>query len=345
VGEACNGPSQCCSNACIELAPGASFCQSIGGCHPIGELCTDDAQCCTHKCQTEPSGVKKCGLPPNCRPPGEICDESFGECCPGVPQGKLLCFAGSYGVLRCQDPCCSFEGTACQVDGDCCSRKCNATSKTCESGFACKAYSDTCQTDGECCSNKCSAGKCADCTCSADVKAVGDVVDAPIALSGSTAAFFDATPIRYAVGKDSGAIFFAPGDPLSDIAARFAEDDRVVVLGPGIYKGDLTIDGKGVLLFGEGWAEHSVVIEGSITVNGEEVRLRGLTITGNLAAKGNNFGVSFSVVKGETNITGNAGAFVRNVFCGATTVPSSNATLLDNYGVEPIAALPAGACE
>ena len=77
------------------------------------------------------------------------------------------------------------------------------------------------------------------------------------------------------------------------------------------------------------------MIDGSITANGEAVRLRGLTITGDLASKGNNFGISFSIVKGLTSITGNAGAYVRNVFCGTTTVPSSNATLLDNYGVAP----------
>jgi hypothetical protein len=177
------------------------------------------------------------------------------------------------------------------------------------------------------------------------VVARGDIYDAPIALDGSDAAFFDATPIRYAVGKDLGGFFFTPDSLLTDIEARLGEDDRVVVLGPGTYKGDLTITGKGVLLFGEGWAERSVIFDGSITANGEAVRLRGLTITGNLDSKGNNFGISFSVVKGETSITGNAGAYVRNVFCGTTTVPSSNATLLDNYGIEPITTLPIGVCD
>jgi hypothetical protein len=177
------------------------------------------------------------------------------------------------------------------------------------------------------------------------VQAEGDVYDTPVAVTGADAAFFDATPIRYPVGKDSGAVFFLPESPLSDIEAALSEDDRVVVLGPGTYTGSLTITGKGVLLFGEGWTEGAVIIDGSISADGEEVRLRGLTITGGLAAKGNNFGISFSTVLGETNITGNAGAYVRNVFCGSATVPSSNATLLDNYGVEPIPVPPEGACD
>jgi hypothetical protein len=107
----------------------------------------------------------KCGQPPNCRPPGEICDESFGECCPGVPQGKLLCFEGSYGVLRCQEPCCLFGGVACQTNDECCSKQCNPNSNTCDNGFACKVYSEDCQANGECCSNTCTNGKCADCEC------------------------------------------------------------------------------------------------------------------------------------------------------------------------------------
>jgi hypothetical protein len=177
------------------------------------------------------------------------------------------------------------------------------------------------------------------------VVAEGDVYDAPIAVSGTTAAYFDATPIRYAVGKGSGAVFFAPTDNIGTIETKLGDDDVVVVLRPGIYKGNLRITGKGALLFGEGFKDRAVTIEGSISAEGEEVRLRGLTITGNLESKGNNFGISFSVVRGATTISGNGGAFVRNVFCGQTKVPSSNATLLDNYGVEPIKAPPAGVCQ
>lgn len=43
--------------------------------------------------------------------------------------------------------------------------------------------------------------------------------------------------------------------------------------------------------------------------------------------------------------TGKAGAFVRNVFCATTVVPSSNSTLLDNDGLEPALDLPPGICQ
>jgi hypothetical protein len=41
-------------------------------------------------------------------------------------------------------------------------------------------------------------------------------------------------------------------------------------------------------------------------------------------------------VRGATNITGNGAAFLRNTFCGAVAVPSSNASLLDNDGLDPL---------
>jgi hypothetical protein len=52
-----------------------------------------------------------------------------------------------------------------------------------------------------------------------------------------------------------------------------------------------------------------------------------------------------SMVHGNTEIPGNGGVFLRNVFCGATTVPADNATLLDSYGLEPIATPPDGVCD
>lgn len=178
-----------------------------------------------------------------------------------------------------------------------------------------------------------------------DVDAAGDVFDAPIAFDGERAAYFANTPIRYPVGEAGGAIFFDPDIALSEISATLEKDNVVVVLRPGVYVGDLMIKGRDVLVFGEGWGDFAVVLDGSISAEGNGIRVRGLTITGELAAKGNDFGISFSRVLGTTSITGNGGAFVRNVFCGQTVVPSTNATLLDNYGVAPIETPLPGACD
>jgi hypothetical protein len=167
------------------------------------------------------------------------------------------------------------------------------------------------------------------------VEAAGDIYDGAIGYDGAAAGFYENTPIRYAVGESSGAVFYDPNEDIATIDARLDEDDVIVVLRPGTYVGDLEITGGGVLLFGEGWSDRAVVIDGSVRAAGEGIRLRGLTITGNLDATGNTFGISFSLVKGMTNIPGNVGAFLRNVFCSPPSVPSSNVTLLDNWGIAP----------
>lgn len=176
------------------------------------------------------------------------------------------------------------------------------------------------------------------------VVAKGDLYDAAIAYDDSGSAFFENTPVRYAVGVDAGAILYTIDDELTEIESSLSTAGTVVVLRPGTYVGDLSITGDGVVLFGEGWSERAVVIEGHVTALGEGVRLRGLTITGDLTANSDEFGISFSVVHGETSIPGDGGAYLRNVFCGATTVPSSSATLLDNAGVPPIEELPTSIC-
>lgn len=179
-----------------------------------------------------------------------------------------------------------------------------------------------------------------------DVDAAGDVIDAPIAYDGAAAAaYFANTPIRYPVGEGGGAIFFDPDAPLAEIATTLEKDSVVVVLRPGVYAGDLVIKGRDVLAFGKGWDDYAVVIDGSVSAEGNGVRVRGVTITGDLAAKGNDLGISFSRVFGTTSITGGGGAFLRNMFCGTTVVPSSNATLLNNFGVAPIETPPPGACD
>jgi hypothetical protein len=178
-----------------------------------------------------------------------------------------------------------------------------------------------------------------------DVIAEGDVYDAAVGYDGVAGEYFELTPIRYAVGEPSGAIYIEPDTAIGDIESTLESDDVIVVLRPGTYIGDLTIRGRGVLLFGEGFSESSVVIEGSVAVMGEAVRLRGLTIAGDVTSAGNNFGMSFSEVRGSASITGNGGAFLRNVFCGQVSIPTDNAALLDNYGLEPLTSLPEGACE
>jgi len=181
-------------------------------------------------------------------------------------------------------------------------------------------------------------------TLALDVIAEGDVYDAAVAFDGALAGYFAQTPIRYAVGEPSGAIYIESGTPIGQIEQELTVDDVVVVLRPGVYEGDLEIRGHRVVLFGEGFSGGAVTITGSIEALGEGVRLRGLTIDVDVISAGDGFGMSFSVVRGNASITGDGGAFVRNVFCRAATVPTDDATLLDNVGLAPLLEVPVEPC-
>jgi hypothetical protein len=176
------------------------------------------------------------------------------------------------------------------------------------------------------------------------VPMVGDAHDAIFGYNGSSASFYQNGLVRYPVDAAAGAVFFGPTDALGAIQAELAKTDRVVVLRAGTYKGDLTIDGLAAMLFGEGFAGDAVVIDGSVTVNRSRVRLRGLTITGDLVAKAPEFGMNLSKVEGSTRIIGDSPQLVRNVFCNVAELQKINATLLDNFGLAPVPA-PAAACD
>lgn len=170
---------------------------------------------------------------------------------------------------------------------------------------------------------------------SLDIIADGDVYDAAVAYDGdgNQAAFYPGFPIRYGVGGDI-VVIGSDEDP----AQALSTDNTIVFFENGVHVGDLTITGEDVILFGEGIEEPSVVVDGNVEVRGGQVRIRGVTITGDLTVFGNNFGMAFSVVQGDTQLNGQAISFLRNVFCLGANVPSSNAALYANQGLPPFAA-------
>jgi hypothetical protein len=174
------------------------------------------------------------------------------------------------------------------------------------------------------------------------VVADGDVYDLAVGLGGSAVEAFPNFPIRYAV---RGTVVDFDSSATPDAIARALDtDSNIVFFKNGTYTGDLTITGDSVIFFGEGFTQRQVVIDGSVIVKGTGVRIRGFTITGNVTVDGNDFGMAFSIVRGTTDIKGNAVAFLRNAFCRPVSVPSSNATLLDNEGMAPMPAPPRERC-
>lgn len=171
------------------------------------------------------------------------------------------------------------------------------------------------------------------------IQTEGDVYDLAVAYDGTQATLYPGFPIRYNVGGDI--ITIAADD---DATEALNTDSTIVFFEDGVHVGDLVIEGTDVILYGNNFDGEPVVVDGNVEVRGGNVRIRGVTITGNLTVFGNGFGMSFSVVEGQTQLNGQAISFLRNVFCQGANVPSSNAALFDNQGLPPFAAPPAPTC-
>ena len=171
------------------------------------------------------------------------------------------------------------------------------------------------------------------------IQTEGDVYDLSVAHDGSQVALYPGFPIRYGVGGD---ILTIATD--GDATEALNTDGTIVFFEDGVHVGDLVIEGENVILFSNRFDGEPVVVDGNIEVRGGNVRIRGVTITGDLTVFGNEFGMSFSVVQGQTQLNGQAISFLRNVFCQGVNVPSSNAALYGNQGLPPFDAPPAPTC-
>jgi hypothetical protein len=172
----------------------------------------------------------------------------------------------------------------------------------------------------------------------------GELYEVAVAYDGANAAFYQGTPLRWPLGAAQGGTTFCPAGGLADVTPKLAEDDAVVVLASGTYTGDLVITGNRVMLVGEGPSGGEVTLKGSITVQGQGVRLRGLRVTGALTVTGDDFGMTFSVIEGSASLGGKGGILLRNVLCVPAKAPAGGAVLLDNYGLAPTAGHPSGVC-
>ena len=120
-----------------------------------------------------------------------------------------------------------------------------------------------------------------------------------------------------------------------DLIAAVSTDNAIVFMEPGTYEGDLIINAQGVLLFGS-WDEvdgSASIINGTLKVNGGNVRMRGVTINSLTTVSANGFSAAFCAFNDAT-ISGNSVSLLRNIFNGTNvSVPSSSAVLLDNVGI------------
>jgi hypothetical protein len=141
------------------------------------------------------------------------------------------------------------------------------------------------------------------------------------------------------------------GDTVVDVTPTMTEaeintalngSNEIVLFHSGTYNGNYLFSGSQVTLFGEGLMGGSVTLNGSITVNGSNDRIRGTRIVGGLSIDGGSFGMTYSHATGPVQLVGGSAIFIDNNLCGGGTFDGGSNGVLENYGVSPLAAPPAG---
>jgi hypothetical protein len=162
-----------------------------------------------------------------------------------------------------------------------------------------------------------------------DVREEGELYDVVVALRDGEAEHI-IPPVRYPIGGDI--IELRDGDSLEDAIA----DEVVIFLGPGRYRSNFELRNENVLIFGS-WDPVEgplAVLEDDFPVLGELNRIRSVALEGTLTSRANQLSMSFSYLEGA-NLTGTGVSLIRNQFAdeSSTTVPSSDAVLVDNDGI------------
>ncbi len=93
-------------------------------------------------------------------------------------------------------------------------------------------------------------------------------------------------------------------------------------------EGDLSVDGNNVTLFGNGPDE--TVIDGNVELTGNNARIRGVTIKGDLTMDLNNLSAVLVRVEGNVIIQGNNAVLAGSVVFGDLRSGSNNHVLVDN---------------
>jgi hypothetical protein len=103
----------------------------------------------------------------------------------------------------------------------------------------------------------------------------------------------------------------------------------VLLIGQGTIRGNVTLDGNNVSLYGEG--PNRSVIDGNLLVTGNNARVRGIRVTGNVVIELNTASIVLSDIEGNLDIRSNNTLSANNRVLGNLTVTGNNTTLVSNW--------------
>lgn len=122
------------------------------------------------------------------------------------------------------------------------------------------------------------------------------------------------------------------GASAGDIEVAQNANDTTVIFDAALdgvpFVGNVSVDGNNVSIYGNG--PDKTIIEGDVVITGNNVRLRGVTITGNLTITLNSAAVVLSRIHGDVLITKNETVFVENDVYGSFTSTSNGNVYVGN---------------
>jgi hypothetical protein len=135
--------------------------------------------------------------------------------------------------------------------------------------------------------------------------------------------------VRYPSGGQ--VVEITPTRPIAEVNQALNGSDRIVLFRGGKYTGDLQLNGSNVSLFGRSPNRGIAEFWGSVTVTGNNNRIRGARVRGKLLLNGSGNAVTFSDVHGETVSDGHAGVFLNSKStCRGAMLTGDNLTVLGN---------------
>lgn len=159
-----------------------------------------------------------------------------------------------------------------------------------------------------------------------------DLLEIVVAVNGGVTRMNE---IRYPFG---GPVFeFSPADHPDSIAVALGTSNAIILLGGGTYSMDLTFSGSNLTLFGAGITGGQVTINGAVSIEGSNNRIRGAHCLQTVDIPGSSCGLVFSRVDGAFTAIGSSASVIQNRFCDTPNITGSDPTVLGNYGASPLA--------
>lgn len=116
---------------------------------------------------------------------------------------------------------------------------------------------------------------------------------------------------------------------VEDGSATLTDDGAVVILDPADRQGSIVVKGNEAILYGDSPAK--TVIDGDLTLQGNESTVRGVTVTGDLKFEGNSAELYYCVIHGDVVLKGNNN-FISNCTIFGSIIGSGNDDeIVSNY--------------